>query len=84
MRTDNDSLVPGSSSCIVGGMIEYGGSSFRRGGEDEFRLGHVAFETFISLAKGRIFQSEAQKRRRSETDIYLKYWCIETVHPRRA
>lgn len=70
MRIDDGSLVPGASNCIVGGMIESGGSSFWRGGEDEFHLGHVAFETFVSPAKGRIFQSEAQKRRQRETDIY--------------
>lgn len=89
MRIDSDCLVPGSSNWVVGNVVylllEYGGSRFWRGGQDEFSLGHVEFETLIrSPAKSCIFQSEAQIRRQSRSDIYLRYWCIQTDHPRRA
>lgn len=84
MRIDSDSLVPGSHSWVVL-LLEHGGGRLWRGRQDEFRWGHVQFETLTrSPARSWLFQSEAQIRRQSRSDIYLRYWYIQTDHPRRA
>lgn len=50
-RINKDSLVPGCSNWIVGGVVylvlEHGASSFWSGREEEFSLGCVDFETLI-------------------------------------